>query len=379
MEKSNIFQSLSVLVGTIIGVGLFTLPYITVRSGVWTMLFYFLLLSAVTILIKLIYGEIVLRTKDIHRLPGYVGKYYGPRHKKVALIIVLIAVNLSILAYIIFGGIFLHQLLSPAFGGDVFAYATILFIIEALIVFFGLKLIASVEFAMMAFLFLVIGLIIWRGWGEINISNYHLFDWQYAILPYGPIFFAIDGGAAIPEVCKLLANKKADIKSAIFWGTFISVIITLIFAVFIIGITGNNTSPDTLSGLSFIFNNGVIKITLVFGLLAIFTSLLITMQSAREIYRWDMGINNNLSWLLAGAIPYFLYVIGFNNTTKVVGLAGAIIGSLIGIIYILLALSIKKKAEQKSIIKNKINKGVAYGLALFLILGLICELWEVFN
>jgi len=113
--------------------------------------------------------------------------------------------------------------------------------------------------------------------------------------------------------------------------------------------------------------------------LAIFTSLLITMQSAREIYRWDMGINNNLSWLLAGAIPYFLYVIGFNNTTKVVGLAGAIIGSLIGIIYILLALSIKKKAEQKSIIKNKINKGVAYGLALFLILGLICELWEVFN
>ena len=377
--SKNYFHAIATLVGAIVGVGIFAIPYVVSESGI-LMLFIFLpILGFVQYYFHKLYAEIILSTKTKHRVPGYVGKYYGPRHKKVALIIVLIAVNLSILAYIIFGGIFLHQLLSPAFGSDVFAYATILFIIEALIVFFGLKLIASVEFAMMAFLFLVIGLIIWRGWGEINISNYHLFDWQYAILPYGPIFFAIDGGAAIPEVCKLLANKKADIKSAIFWGTFISVIITLIFAVFIIGITGNNTSPDTLSGLSFIFNNGVIKITLVFGLLAIFTSLLITMQSAREIYRWDMGINNNLSWLLAGAIPYFLYVIGFNNTTKVVGLAGAIIGSLIGIIYILLALSIKKKAEQKSIIKNKINKGVAYGLALFLILGLICELWEVFN
>ena len=139
---------------------------------------------------------------------------------------------------IIVGGIFLHGLLYPLFGGNVFIYSIILFTLEALIVLFGLRLIASVELLMTGLLVFIVGLIVWQGWSNINISNYYLVNFSNIFLPYGPIFFAVGGSAAIPEVCKLLAHKKENIKSAIAWGTFIPVVIMLIFVIVIMGIMG---------------------------------------------------------------------------------------------------------------------------------------------
>ncbi|MAF20621.1 MAG: hypothetical protein CMI55_02985, partial [Parcubacteria group bacterium] len=82
MKRSFIY-ALSTLVGSIIGVGLYSLPYITARVGIWVMLFYFLVLSLVSILIGLIYGEVILRTKGLHRLPGYAEKYLGLGAKRI--------------------------------------------------------------------------------------------------------------------------------------------------------------------------------------------------------------------------------------------------------------------------------------------------------
>ncbi len=376
--SKNYFHAIATLVGTIIGVGMFAIPYVISQAGIVLLFIYLPILGIMQYFLQKFYAEIILSTKKKHRLPGYAGKYIGKQGKFLSLFIVFGNYG-ALLAYIIVGGIFLHELLSPMLGGSIFIYSIILFILETLIVLFGLKLIASVELIMTGLFILVVGLIAWRGWSYVDINNFNLINWPNVFLPYGPIFFAVGGGTAIPGVCKLLAHKKENIKSAIAWGTFIPVVIMLIFIILIVGITGFNTSPDTLVGLHLVLSDGVITFALIFGLLAVITSFLVIAQAMREMYWWDFGINKNVAWILACFIPFLFYLVGFSNLTKVIGLTGAVTGGLAGIVLIWLVFQVKKRKEQIPIISNKLSKPLAYILSSLFVLGLIYEIWIFFK
>ncbi len=374
--SKNYLLSVTTLMGTIIGVGLFAMPFVINKSGVIPLFIFMAGLALIQYFFHLLFAEVVLSTKDKHRLPGFVGKYVNQKSKKITFIIDIIGNYGSVLAYIIIGGLFLHQLFNPYFGGSIFLYSTVVFAGVSLITFFDIKMIAGTELVLTSFLVIAIGLIIWRGFGYIQLTNYHLIEWKNVFLPYGPIFFAINGGAAIPEICRLLAYEKEKIKSAIAWGTFLPAALMLIFVLLILGITGNNTSPDTLAGLSLVLNDGVIVFCLIFGLLAIITSYIVTAQAIEEIYQWDYKLNNKLSWFLACFIPYFLYSIGWTNLIKVISFTGAVAGGLASIILIWLVFKVKANPEQVSVIKNKLTKPLAYFLSSLLILGVIYEIWS---
>ncbi len=223
----------------------------------------------------------------------------------------------------------------------------------------------------------MIGLIIWKGYNFINLDNYQLVNFKNIFLPYGPIFFAVGGGAAIPEMCRLLDKEEKKIKSAIAWGSFIPAFIMMIFAITIVGITGVNTSEDALISLKLIFSNGIITLAYLFGLFAIFTSFIVIAQALKEIYIWDLKINRSLAWALACLIPYLLFLSGWNNLIKIVGFTGAVTGGLSGIILIWLLFKVKARPDIKSPIKNKLTKIKACFLSLLFILGLIYEIWNL--
>ena len=228
-------------------------------------------------------------------------------------------------------------------------------------------------------LVIAIGLIAWRGFGHIQLANYQFIEWKNIFLPYGPIFFAIGGSAAIPEVCRLLAYKKEKIKSAILWGTFIPAGLMLFFVLLVLGITGAKTSPDSLASLSLVLSNGVVTFSLILGLLAVITSYIVIAQATEEIFEWDFKLKNKLAWFLAGFIPYFLYLIGWTNLIKVISFTGAVTGGLSGLILIWLAFKVKAKPEKVSIINNKLTRPLAYFLSLLFILGMIYEVWSTIN
>ena len=72
------------LVGMIIGVGIFGVPYVLSRAGLVPGIFYFIVLGAAIILVHLFYGEAVLRTNGRHRLVGYAEKYLGMWGRRAA-------------------------------------------------------------------------------------------------------------------------------------------------------------------------------------------------------------------------------------------------------------------------------------------------------
>lgn len=376
--NTNYLRAIGTLVGTIIGVGIFSIPFVVSKAGIIPLLILLPLLGFAQHLFHKFYAEIILADGEMHRLPGYVAKYFGENSRNIVLIIVLIASYGGLLAYIIMGGIFTHSLLEPILGGSPFIYSSVLFLFSAFIVFFGLKLIAGVELYLSALMVLAIGLLSWRSFNHVDLSNYSLIDWRYIFLPYGPIFFSVGGDAAIPEVCRLLANDKKKIKNVIRWGTFIPVVVTLLFVVAALGATGVNTTPDTLVGLRAFLSPTLIFIALVLGLLAVFTSFLTLAQATKEIFIWDFKIKRDVAWFLALAPPYLLYLIGLHNLTSVVSFTGSVMGGILGVILIWLFFKVKNGSPKGRAMETKLSKKMAFILSLFFVMAFIYSLFEIF-
>ena len=65
------------LTGTIIGAGILGLPYVFAKSGFLVGIFWLIAIASIMIFVNLAMGEITLRTKGNHQLPGYANKYLG--------------------------------------------------------------------------------------------------------------------------------------------------------------------------------------------------------------------------------------------------------------------------------------------------------------
>ena len=112
MKKLVLFEAIAVLIGTIIGAGVFTLPYVAVHSGLATTLIWLIIVSFIITYLHLAFGEIVLRTKKDFRLPGYVGHYLNSSAKKFILLITFFTFSFSLLIYLLLGSQFLRVILN---------------------------------------------------------------------------------------------------------------------------------------------------------------------------------------------------------------------------------------------------------------------------
>jgi len=373
-KNSDFFQALAILTGTIIGVGLFSLPYITAKVGILTMLFYFLVLGVVTSLIGLFYGEIALRTKSLHRLPGYAEKYLGKRAKIIAFISSSLGLTGAILAYLIIGGRFLGSILQSCFGGSDFIYVLIFFLAGAILTYFGIGSIAKAESFLLILFFFILGFIFYKSFWIIDVENLLNFDIKYLFLPYGAILFSLSGTTLIPEVKEMLSKNPKKLKKLILLAISIAAITYLFFIFLILGITGQNTSDDAITGLNNFLGNGIIALALLFGALTVFTSFLTISLTFKKILWYDLRLKKNLAWLITCFVPLILFIVGFDNFITVIVLTGGVMLGIDVIIIILIYLKAKTKGDLEPAYNLSIPSFFAYFLILFFIIGIIYEI-----
>lgn len=371
----NYYYALSVLIGQIIGVGIFGLPYLIAKAGLLSLIFFIVFIGFVQYFIHLTYANIVMLTQRYHQLPGYAEIYLGSKGKHTIFIAGLLSNYSSLLAYTIVSGIFLNQLLAPVFGGNEIIYGTLIFAIEAAIVFLGVRFLSKVELFMSALLLLAIGLISGQSFEFINFNNYIIADWKSFFLPYGAMLFALDGSIVIPIVVELVKKDKENVKKIIKMGTVIPAVITAVFALIVVGITGADTTSDSLVGVRSIVTDGVITFALVFGVLCIVTSFLGSAQSLIRVFNIDYKLNKFLAWLLALSVPYMLYLIGINNLVKVISFAGAVSGGFVAIVLIMIGQKLNAHPRKNIIFRRKLPDLLFYFLFAMFIAGIFYEIF----
>ena len=74
----KIVYGVSILAGTIIGAGIFSLPYIATAVGLPVLLIYLVVLGGVSLTVHYLLAEVCLKTPDYLRLPGFAKHHLGP-------------------------------------------------------------------------------------------------------------------------------------------------------------------------------------------------------------------------------------------------------------------------------------------------------------
>jgi len=121
---------------------------------------------------------------------------------------------------------------------------------------------------------------------------------------------------------------------AIFLGTFIPVIVYILFAVGILRLS-SDVSPEALNSLSFL-SSEVLTLLGIMGLLTLWTSYFIIGANVREMLKNDLRTPGWLSALVVLLIPLALYFVGFQNFLTAVSFTGGVFLGLEGIFIILM-------------------------------------------
>ncbi len=345
----------------IMGVGMYGIPYVISRVGFFFGIVELLVLTAVTVLIHLLYGEIVLRTKEWHRLPGYANIYLGPAARKIATISYLISFSGALGAYVLLGG----QFLSNVFGGMPVEWSYLFLLLGAAVLFFGLGFQARIDMATVTLLTLLIVGISVYSFPHINPANFTSINISEWFLPYGVIMFALAGMAAVPDMVGILEHNPRLLRRAIVTGTLIPATLYVLFAFAVVGVSGMATTEEAIAGITrFLGTPAGIAASLV-GVFSTFGSFIALGSVLKAMFHLDLKYGWKASWFLVILIPWLFLSAGFKSYLPIIGFLGGVCIAVDGLMTLLIYRKALKRGDRHA--EYSLHIPVPYLLVLALL------------
>ncbi|HVZ11234.1 MAG TPA: aromatic amino acid transport family protein [Candidatus Paceibacterota bacterium] len=345
-KNRKFWAAVAALVGGTVGVGIFGMPFAFAKAGFWIGAAFLIPIALATLLVNLMYGEVILRTHDKHQLMGYAGRYLGPFFKGIVFFSATLTGYAALLAYIIIAGDFLNSIFSQFFYGSLTMYSICFFIVASLLVLRGLKLVSWIELVLMGFFFVIIGLFFVTGFSHIDLHNFLGQTREYAALPYGVLLFAFGGLMAVPIQRQILAAQERNMRRAIVYAVGITAALYAVFAITVVGIAGPVTSPDAVSGLFPFLGERVVVLASVFGIFAVSTSFLMLGSALVDMFHFDFGVRRFPAWLLAVIPPLALFLLGLRGFVDVISFTGGVALGLEQLVIVLLYARAKRRGDR---------------------------------
>ncbi len=247
MKISNNLKAYFIIVSTIIGLGIFVLPYAFSVSGYY-FFFWLIFWFLAFFILHLIFGEILFQTKENHNLPGLSALYLHPKLKHLVWIFDYFGMLGVFLIYFIALEKFWSLItpLNPLLIKLIFAFLNIYFLLKDLPIFARFETTLSLG---ILFVFLIIS-------GSLafnfNLENLKiaLLNVKDPLLPYGILLFAFAGTSALPVVYDLIGKDKKSYLKINFFSLLTISLIYLIYTLVVVGFLGINVSEESLQSLA---------------------------------------------------------------------------------------------------------------------------------
>ena len=371
--NKRFLEAVATLIGTTIGAGVLGIPYVVAKSGLAVGLLHIIIIGAAVMLVNLLLGEVVLRTKGNHQLTGYAEKYLGTAGKRLMALAMVLGIYGAMLAYIIGVGNSLNAMLPQL---TPFAGSIIFFAIVSAIVYFGLKAVEESELLLSFLTIAVISIVVVVAAtsGKFSAANFTGTSLQHVFMPYGVVLFAFLGAVAIPEMREELGSGKARklLKRAIIIGGLVPIVLYSLFAVAVVGISGASTGQIATVTIGKMLGERMILFANLFAVLAMSTSFIALGLALKEMYNYDYKLRKKASWILTCIVPLLAFLLGFKNFIAVLGVAGAVAGGIEGILLVAMHQAAKKKkAEVKPEYAINISRLATTALALMFLFGIL--------
>lgn len=362
-------EAAAILTGTTIGAGILGIPFIAAKAGVLTTVIVILIVGALMLYINMAIGEMVLSTKEQHQLTGLAQKFLGRRGKQIMALGLMLTTYGAIIAYLIGIG----QVLQAIFSGPQLLYSVGVWLLVAFLVFKGIDLVAGVELGIASFVVLLVVVMGLASVKAINIANIAVFKPGSLFQPFGIVLFAFMGMVAIPEMVEELKDKKQKLKKAILAGFIPPLILYLLFPVYVVGVTGANTTDVATVGLGNALGEAFNLFGNLFAFLAMLTSFIALSFALVEMYRFDYNLSHKASFSLSTVLPLVVFLLikkfaGFHNVLSV---TGALAGGLMGVLIMVMLGKLKTRQERNPELKVFYNKWLSALICLLFMAGAV--------
>ncbi|MDO8560481.1 MAG: aromatic amino acid transport family protein [bacterium] len=313
------------MAGTIIGVGLFGLPYVAARAGFMPTVIHILVLSGVGFLTAAMYAEVVVRYPQRMRLPGYVGASLGPRWRRLAIASNTVGLFGALAAYVMVGGNFLAGMLQPVFGGPAWLYVTGYYAVGIAVIWAGQRAVVGMEVALLLVFFLIMAWLVarlspyvqWEQWGGVR--------WGSLLFPYGVALFSIWGVSIVPDVVdEVGARYRRRLPWVLAASTALAALTYILFTAVVLGVSGAQTSPESIAGLRVRLSPSGIALLYVFGLITTFTSFISLGALLQKVFWFDLKRTKGTALAAVAAVPALFIFAPPTVFISVIGITGAL-------------------------------------------------------
>lgn len=323
--KSVMRRSVRLLVGNVVGVGMFGLPYVFAQAGFGVATIAFAVSWVLSLVVLFMYGDMVLLTKGRGRFVGIVRDHAGPLVGALAAVGFFGSLFGAMTAYIIVGGTFAHTLFAPFIGGTLATFRVVFFVVAAFGVLAGSMMVGKLQRLFITAYTALIVVLALVATPYADLSHFVFsHDGTSWIAPFGVALFAFTGFGAVPEMRDALGRHKHLLRRALVIGMLLIAALYAVFTTAVVGVTGLATTPEALKGLSELLGPAVLLIGSAIGLCTVMTAFLAHGVVMTNTWVYDYRLRYLVGWCLAVLLPFAVFLLGATDFIRVIEVTGGL-------------------------------------------------------
>jgi len=325
---SLFYDGVSTLLGAVIGAGVLGLPYVAAKAGWLSSMVMLLVLGLAVLFMNIMLAQVVLATKGRHQLVGYARIYTGKTGSLLMAISVLVGIYGALIAYTLGIGTAMVQIL----GGTQLIWGAAAVVVIGILLWQRLGTIGRSEsFMSSAKVLLILVVVVWcvlsSKTAQANLTP--VTSWT---VPFGVVLFALLGTAVIPDIRETLQRHSRLLVPCIVAGSIIVVAVYLLFTTAVVAVTGAATSEVATVSLGMALGPAASIVLNLFAVLAMASAFVALGAALRKTFEEDYGWKRHYAWLATMAVPAASLVFTSASFIFILGMTGAIAGSIDGII-----------------------------------------------
>jgi tyrosine-specific transport protein len=215
MEVKQLWRGIRPLLGTVVGVGIFGLPYAFAHVGFVFGLTALLAVGALSLMALLLYGDLVLVRPGHGRYLTVVGHDLSLFERGLATLAYFGSHYGALLAYIIVGGSFAHAIFSPWLGGTLLLYQFIFWTIGSVVAWGGLAFLVRLQGVLFPLIFILVLIHTFLLVPHLSFHHFGEFHPENSVLSLGILLFAFGGLSAVPDMRDVLRNNHTALRASL--------------------------------------------------------------------------------------------------------------------------------------------------------------------
>ncbi len=319
-------EATAIIVGHGVGSGILSVPFLASRNSFTDVLWIIALVYTVNLIMHLMIAELSYNNGGAQFIKCFENELFTGKLKTIATWIAFVFLGLSVLlnvAGFIAGAAAVFE---AWFGLPIWLGKILYYILAALVVNFGMKLVGICEKISIVAMVIVIGIL----FVAAMLSDHHALPNQFVaasnmLALYGMVSFSLSAVMSVPQVVKGLKGDTKRIRGAIAAGTGINVGLILIITIMTLLACGNEISEDgALVDLSHALGGWVGIVGFIFSLLALSTSFWANTLNIRDIVHEQTKWGLKKSYLISSIPCLLLALVGLQSFVGFTRLASAI-------------------------------------------------------